>query len=107
MKCYFDDDLDAQGTCQKCGRMACRDHSEMIDDKFVCTGCTSKGSDNFLKAKKIIENYWNELEECEYIECSIRLTEGTYRATNILDDNTTFNDGEELLDSLNKKQKKS
>lgn len=48
MKCYFDENLEAQGQCTRCGRFASRAYSRILDGKFVCVECAFGGTTGVL-----------------------------------------------------------
>lgn len=48
MKCYFDENLEAQGLCTQCGRFANKAYSQILDGKFVCVECAFGGISGVL-----------------------------------------------------------
>jgi len=80
MICYFDCGNESQGICQYCGRAACKEHSQIILDKFVCSNCACPDPKSALeKAKKIISNKWNSMPKCDHKHCNVRLIDEQIR----------------------------
>lgn len=55
MKCYVHPEVDAIGTCTKCGRSVCSGCAMEIDGKVVCKNCVEKSSkQTYVKRKEPI-----------------------------------------------------